>query len=300
MNGFVMQETTFPYICAIQDDCSTDGEQQVICEFLSKEFDMTSAISYETDYAKIIITSHKSNINCTFIVYLLKFNHYTAKIKKGKYLAPLRDICQYEAPCEGDDYWTDSHKLQIQVEFLDENPKYSACAHQSEIIGNGSGLFWDEVPDTITMKDLTTISRLFHTASMIYRIKPFMDMPSPQKHVVSGDKLIILRLASIGPIKFMERAMCVYRKHNQGMSSVVPIKRLKQDTYIAEYMKTVCPSFPKYRYLSFLYGTFATYTKDVSRLMKVWYLSVSFVLSFFYFPENISVLYKKVKRRYEK
>ena len=30
MNGFCMQETTFPYVCALIDDVSTDGKQDVI------------------------------------------------------------------------------------------------------------------------------------------------------------------------------------------------------------------------------------------------------------------------------
>ena len=34
MNGFCMQQTMFPYICTIFDDCSTDGEQDVIKQYV--------------------------------------------------------------------------------------------------------------------------------------------------------------------------------------------------------------------------------------------------------------------------
>jgi len=35
--------------------------------------------------------------------------------------------------CEGDDYWTGPLKLQKQVEFLEKNPRFSACFHNAEV-----------------------------------------------------------------------------------------------------------------------------------------------------------------------
>ena len=41
MNGFTMQQTSFPFVCTIVDDASTDGEQQVICKYLEEDFDLS-------------------------------------------------------------------------------------------------------------------------------------------------------------------------------------------------------------------------------------------------------------------
>ena len=39
MNGFVMQQTDFPFVCCIVDDASTDGEQDVIKKYMDMHFD---------------------------------------------------------------------------------------------------------------------------------------------------------------------------------------------------------------------------------------------------------------------
>lgn len=67
MNGFTMQQTNFPYVCCIVDDASTDGEQQVIIEYIKEYFDITdTAVAYqkETDYAHVVYAQHKINKNC--------------------------------------------------------------------------------------------------------------------------------------------------------------------------------------------------------------------------------------------
>ena len=40
MNGFCMQKTNFPFAAVILDDTSTDGEPEVIKQYLHKNFDL--------------------------------------------------------------------------------------------------------------------------------------------------------------------------------------------------------------------------------------------------------------------
>ena len=132
LNGFTMQQTTFPYIAMVVDDASIDGEQEVITSYVDKYFDLNDqdvAYQEETDYAHITYAQHKTNKNCYIVVLLLKENHYQSgrNSKKIGYLATWRDYAKYEALCEGDDYWIDPLKLQKQVDFLEANSEYGMC-----------------------------------------------------------------------------------------------------------------------------------------------------------------------------
>lgn len=127
LNGFVMQQTNFPFVIMVVDDASTDGEQDVIARFISEQFNTTdSSVAYEkeTDYAHLSYAQHKINKNCYIAALYLKENHYSQRKAKSPYLSEWRDNIKYEALCEGDDYWIDALKLQKQVDFLEENEEY--------------------------------------------------------------------------------------------------------------------------------------------------------------------------------
>lgn len=127
LNGFVMQETNFPYVVCVIDDASTDGTQDVIRQYVNQQFaidDSKIAYERETDYAYITYAQHKINVNCFIVIHYLKYNHYQIGKKKVPYLSEWREDVKYEALCEGDDYWTDPLKLQKQVDILENNDSY--------------------------------------------------------------------------------------------------------------------------------------------------------------------------------
>lgn len=132
MNGFCMQETTFPFVCTIIDDASTDGEPEVIENYLKEHFDLSNESvvrKEETDDYVLTFTQHKTNKNCFFAVLLLKYNHYGIGKPKEQYIEDWSEV-KYIAWCEGDDYWTDPMKLEKQVGFLESNPDFVVCAHR--------------------------------------------------------------------------------------------------------------------------------------------------------------------------
>lgn len=127
LNGFCIQQTDFPFVCVIVDDASTDGEQRVIDKYLEHNFNLDDDVTVlheETDDYNMVYARHKENRNCYFVIYYLKYNHYSINKGKGLYYSEWRKKVKYVAECEGDDYWIDPLKLQKQVDFLETHPDY--------------------------------------------------------------------------------------------------------------------------------------------------------------------------------
>lgn len=109
LDGILMQETEFPFEVMVGDDCSTDGTLSVIRDYHKKFPDV---IRVET--TDVNLWSQGVSMSYSRLV----------PMSRGRYLAF----------CEGDDYWTDPHKLQRQADFMEENPEYSMCYHDYSIL----------------------------------------------------------------------------------------------------------------------------------------------------------------------
>ena len=146
MDGFCMQHTDFPYICIIIDDASTDGEPEVIIKYIEENFkleDRTIACFEETDDYKLTFAQHKTNKKCYFAFFSLKYNHYSIKKRKSPYWQRWSDT-KYIALCEGDDYWTDPSKLQMQVDFLETHPDYTMVCNRTKLYSERKKAFIGE------------------------------------------------------------------------------------------------------------------------------------------------------------
>lgn len=219
MDGFVMQQTNFPFVCTIVDDASTDGEQEVIKAYLKNYFDLQDAsIAYEknTDLGHVSFARHKTNRNCYFAVIFLNENHYSQKKPITPYLKEWEDNAKYMALCEGDDYWTDPLKLQRQVDFLEEHPDFSLCFHKVKVWKEKEGIMTDdfltrEVPQETELCDLAE-GNYIHTLSVVYRNNERVgDFRTQLGNVIMGDYVCWMACAQYGKIWKMSECMAVYR-----------------------------------------------------------------------------------------
>jgi glycosyltransferase involved in cell wall biosynthesis len=230
IDSFLMQETDFPFEIVIGEDCSTDNTIKIIEKYIGM-------------YPNIIrlITSKKN-------VGMLKNGHRILMKSKGIYLTS----------CEGDDYWTDSNKLQIQVDAMEKNPEISMCFHLSSTLDN-KGII--EPPKYIKKNKIYDIKKLitseFHfvqTNTIIFKKESLKNLnfdllfESPV-----GDVWLKISSAMPNGALFINRNMSIYRKRSIGSWT----SSMEEDNRFLEYISDMMKSIDNFdRYWDF------KYTKD--------------------------------------
>lgn len=244
MNGFCMQNTTFPFVCTIIDDASTDGEQEVILRYLHKYFEMEdfSILQKEdTDDYNLIFTRHKSNINCFFAIYFLKYNHYSKKIPKKRYFEKWITNTKYLASCEGDDYWTDSNKLQKQVLFLENHLDYIVCSHDYVIYTQDTSQFNKTTYYNRLFSNINNNSSYYNYSldnyfdgwwtqplTCMYRNGEYLKRIPRNRYNNWRDDIFYYYVLKQGKGALLRDNMGVYRHHSSGVWS--PVNYLDQRT----------------------------------------------------------------------
>ena len=208
LEGFLKQKTNFRYQICIFDDSSTDSTQNIINEYINKYPEL-----FEVCFSEINTFGkpERNRIISTF----------QRKSIKGKYVAY----------CEGDDFWTDPNKLQMQVDFLERNPECMMHTHSSKwlncITGEGSDFFPYKdshflTPEELILKPNGNIP----TASILVRREAFfMDDNFPLADV--GDVRVQLHALAKGKVYYLNRIMSTYRYMHAGSWS----EKTNKDSY---------------------------------------------------------------------
>lgn len=191
------QETDFDFEILVGDDCSTDGAQEVIS-------------SYQKNYPnKVKAVLHSKNLGQNGLFNTIE----TLKLAQGKYIAPM----------DGDDYWTNTKKLQKQVDFMESHPDFSACFHNALVTyEDGSPSHELNTPGqktVVTIEDLIGEDEIWFMATSAVMFKNgLMYYPEWFLQSTSGDIPRYVILAKQGPIGYVPGVMSVYRKNRGGAS----------------------------------------------------------------------------------
>ncbi len=240
LNGFVMQQTNFPFVVAIVDDASTDDNVKVIERFIKEHCECEADYIKEEIYGRVIKTTVKNNPNCILCAVLLYENHYRKKAKRP-YYAQYEDAAKYIAMCEGDDYWTDPLKLQKQVDFMEANPEYSMCFHKVDVLSSDD-------------KDIDLYDHLCEREYSAHEIYDRWTIPTcsilynqhklkliQPKRCIFGDIVLFLSLANGGKLFCLDFIGGVYRRHAEGVSSSYSNDTLRNLYHQYQEMITLFP-----------------------------------------------------------
>lgn len=197
IEGFVSQKTDFPYEILIHDDASTDKTLEIIRE-------------YEAKYANVRVIAEKNNMYSNKEGIIIGRDIVYPQIR-GKYIAF----------CEGDDYWTDEHKLQTTVSYLEENPECSMCCHAyCDIVANTKEPIQDIhtmcCDGSIAMEQLILYKNPTQLASQVYRKDAVINRPELFYHRGVGDYTMLLYAATVGYIYYIDKKMAAHRISSDG------------------------------------------------------------------------------------
>lgn len=196
LEGFVMQQTNFRFEAIVHDDASTDGTAAIIKEYAEKYPDIIKPIlETENQYSK-----HDGSLNRIM-------NEHT----HGKYVAY----------CEGDDYWTDPQKLQMQVDYMELHPKCGLTYTQSKIYNQRQDSFIGTWGKDGTFEQLCKEASFVPTLTTVLR-KSLLDMYNRQVEnnpkFLLGDVPLWMFLMINSQTYFFAKTTGVYRELNESAS----------------------------------------------------------------------------------
>lgn len=219
LESFVMQKTNFPFEVIVGEDCSTDRTKRIVQEYAEKYPEIIKPI-----YQKENTGGRKNFVDA--------MNAATG---------------EYFVINEGDDFFTDKNKLQIQADFMDKHPECSMCFHRVKVffqdkskrdylfpalkkmIRYGKNLGYD------TLKS----DNYIQTNSCMYRKYDDNFAEYLPKDVAPGDWFRNLYYSRLGKVGFINRVMSAYRKHQKGIWYLISVENKINEHYLKHGIKIV-------------------------------------------------------------
>ncbi len=238
LEGMLSQKVNFTYEIVIHDDASTDKSAEIIKR-------------YEKKYPNIIRAIYEEKNRYGKPPGIIE--RIMAKAYRGKYIAL----------CEGDDFWIDRNKLQIQVDYMEQHPDCTMTMHDAMVLDYFDQSLYPFHP-CLGDHDLTArecIARnsniLFPTASYMIK-REMLEWIGFCGETMVGDYPLRLYCFAKGKIHYFDRIMSVYRYGHAGswsdMQRTVPYKSILHGANMAGFL------------LKYNEYTGYKYTEDVSEM----------------------------------
>ena len=221
IEGFLSQQTDFSFEIIIHDDASTDGTPSTIIQYADK-------------YPNIIRP-------------ILQTENQNSQHRKNSLLAAI-DCARgkYIALCDGDDYWTDENKLQIQIEEMQKNPRCYVSFHPVlRQLADGKG-------GKKILSKHCSYNKIYHTgeiilgdggfcptASLIFKKEIFNVIPDWFLDAPVGDYFLQILASLNGGALYINKVMAVYRANAIGSWSE---RMLQDENFVYDYFEKLLKS----------------------------------------------------------
>ena len=238
LDSVLSQNATFEWEIVIGDDLSTDGTREILKSYASQHPERIRLLLHPRRLGPHKLgLEGKNNLLATY------------RACRGEYIALL----------EGDDYWTDDHKLEKQASFLDTHTSCSLCCHPVGVEYSGArSEHWEAVIGE-SARRMYTVEDLLHldtkpqlaAPSMMFRQRSLGELPAWFNDVFNGDYTLQVLLAEQGNVGVLTDCMAVHRKHEGGTSQLYDTDPDFCDAKLLELLVTLNEHF-NYRFRSIL------------------------------------------------
>lgn len=215
----------------------------------------------------------KRNIQKIIKALYEKENQYQKGTYRRDFMGEMYSMAgKYIALCEGDDYWNDPKKLQIQVDFLESDSKeeYVLCYHQCKVVDVNGKEFEDSVQSTYyftptsqsdaNSQEMQRSHILCPTRTVCFRnVIEWNDshLQYYRKQILNGDTFLWILLGKYGGAKYLSDMLpAYYRLHGGGVWSAIDAKQ--QNFIHVKSMMMISNYFfeqNEYELSSFYFGT---------------------------------------------
>jgi glycosyltransferase involved in cell wall biosynthesis len=200
VKGILMQRTNFDVEVVVGDDFSRDNTLDIIKSF-----------------------PNSNRVHFKILARQIGDEYWARRQELGRLynFANILEHCsgKYIALLDGDDYWTDSLKLQKQVEFLEKNAGYAICFHNVYISEEGKMKRFHNtlIKDSFHTEDLFG-DWFVPTSSVVLRRIENFKFPDWFFRSAHGDLSLLFVMSFYGELKYIDEIMGVYRQHSGGIS----------------------------------------------------------------------------------
>lgn len=225
IESVMMQETDFPIELVVGEDCSPDSTREICEQYAAKYPDRIRLLPSDKNYGMSKNGIRIMN-NC-----------------RGKYIAVL----------DGDDYWSDPHKLKEQVEFMENNPEYGLIHTDVQPVNfEGEYIESESVDDRRkNHKDGDVFFNFFrgynfvNSCTAMFR-RELMDTKdrSLDEYWFAYDFWYWQRIAIRSKVYFLNKKTACYRMHEHGITNTAFFKKNKKRGYYV--LNDVIEQFHKY------------------------------------------------------
>ncbi len=219
LDSVLMQETDFSYEIVIGEDCSTDQTGAIVAAYQRAHPERIRVLPRPRNLGMV------ANFADTYLAC------------RGTYIAML----------EGDDFWTDPHKLQHMVGFLRDNPDYAICFHRVRAFyddGSQPDFLMPQRPPapTSSVTDLLPFNYISTCSSAVFR-RQFTAFPAWFFRLSVFDHALHILHAQHGLIHYEPEPRGCYRLHAGGVWSLQEVDK-KKVAYATDFALILLHAYP--------------------------------------------------------